>query len=159
MESSPLFAQLKINTKLFQNCLSEMSDEIAQTRPDEKTNHASFLALHLFEARWYMCLLLKIRAKNPFREITKDALTPDDIKEYPPLQDVIAAWKKLSEALLPNLMQVSEERWKAPSQKKFPGVEKTNLGGITFLLQHESYHIGQLGLIRKYFGLPLTNYD
>jgi uncharacterized damage-inducible protein DinB len=32
------------------------------------------------------------------------------------------------------------------------------LGALTFLVQHDSYHIGQLALLRKHAGLPAMRY-
>lgn len=34
----------------------------------------------------------------------------------------------------------------------------TLLGTIAFLMQHESYHVGQMGLLRKQLGRPATTY-
>ena len=36
---------------------------------------------------------------------------------------------------------------------------KTTLGMLTFLVQHDSYHIGQLSLLRKYAGMPAMQYS
>lgn len=46
----------------------------------------------------------------------------------------------------------------APSSQRFPVDLPTVHGGLGFLLQHESYHIGQLALLRKYFGYPAMRY-
>ena len=32
------------------------------------------------------------------------------------------------------------------------------LGAVAFLLQHDSYHVGQLALLRKHFGLGAMRY-
>lgn len=34
-----------------------------------------------------------------------------------------------------------------------PVEDKTIMGGFAFLISHESYHVGQLGLLRKELGL------
>ena len=44
------------------------------------------------------------------------------------------------------------------SGERFPGVPATLLGAIAFLVQHESYHIGQLAFVRKYLGRPSMSY-
>jgi hypothetical protein len=36
--------------------------------------------------------------------------------------------------------------------------DRTLLGALAFLAQHESYHVGQLALLRKYAGLPAMRY-
>ena len=49
-------------------------------------------------------------------------------------------------AQLPN---VSEETLAAPSPFPIPGDNQTLGDLLAFLTMHESYHIGQLGLIKK----------
>ena len=41
-----------------------------------------------------------------------------------------------------------------PSGAKFPLFNGTVLATLTFLVQHDSYHLGQPSLLRKYCGLP-----
>ncbi len=33
------------------------------------------------------------------------------------------------------------------------------MAAITFLLQHDSFHIGQLSFLRRFFGLDALNYS
>ena len=33
------------------------------------------------------------------------------------------------------------------------------MAAITFLLQHDSFHIGQLALVRRFFGLEALKYS
>jgi uncharacterized damage-inducible protein DinB len=47
----------------------------------------------------------------------------------------------------------------APVTTQFPMPNATVLGVLTFLVQHESYHIGQLALFRKCAGLPAMSYE
>jgi uncharacterized damage-inducible protein DinB len=47
----------------------------------------------------------------------------------------------------------------APLTTQFPGAaDQTVLSALTFLVQHDSYHVGQLALLRKYVGLPAMRY-
>ena len=47
----------------------------------------------------------------------------------------------------------------APSDARFPLFNGTRLGTLTFLVQHDSYHVGQLSLLRKYCGLPAMRFQ
>jgi hypothetical protein len=46
----------------------------------------------------------------------------------------------------------------APSSVKFPLADGTVLGTLTFLVQYDSCHRGQLSLLPKYCGLPAMRY-
>ena len=39
-----------------------------------------------------------------------------------------------------------------------PVDDKSNMGLLIFMMQHESYHIGQLAILRKQAGLPAMSY-
>jgi hypothetical protein len=52
----------------------------------------------------------------------------------------------------------SSDELEAVVEARFPGVERTRLGALTFLVQHDSYHLGQLALLRKPAGLPAMSY-
>jgi len=41
---------------------------------------------------------------------------------------------------------------------RFPISDTTALGMITFLTQHDSYHIGQVGFLRRQLGKPAMTY-
>jgi hypothetical protein len=44
------------------------------------------------------------------------------------------------------------------SPQRFPVDDPTFGAAIEFQLHHESYHIGQLALLRKYYGYPAMTY-
>ena len=46
----------------------------------------------------------------------------------------------------------------AVAKSPFPGPEQSVLGLLTFLAQHDSYHVGQLAMLRKHAGLPAMRY-
>ena len=64
----------------------------------------------------------------------------------------------VSSAIDARLEEITAEELSAPSERGFPGVERTRLGVLTFLVQHDSYHVGQLALLRKPAGLPAMSY-
>jgi hypothetical protein len=54
---------------------------------------------------------------------------------------------------------MSPADWDAPHGTKFPIEDASRLGLLAFLVQHDSYHIGQLSWLRKYAGLPAMKYS
>ena len=70
--------------------------------------------------------------------------------EYPPAEEVRKAWADVSSELPKSLASASPELLEKPHDKPtFDG----KLGGfIAFLAFHETYHVGQVGYLRKWLG-------
>lgn len=158
----PLHATLKLNTRLFLNCLDRVSDETARTRSDEKTNSIAYIALHMHDARHYLGKYLGTEEPNPFKEITEPAQSIDDITIYPSLAEMRTAWMEISLVLEQRLTELTDEeidRLSPQDAPVFPVDDKSILGGVAFLLQHEAFHIGQMALLRKQLGHPAMSWE
>ena len=57
------------------------------------------------------------------------------------------------------LASVTEEYLAADSPLKSPIGDFTNGGTVAFLAQHESYDIGQMGFLKKYFTKEAMKYS
>lgn len=154
----PLLTIARMNTKLFLNVLDGFDDKTAQLRINNKTNSAVFAAIHIADARFFLVKYLGGKIENPYEESFADVKTIDDIKKYPSLEEIKKDWEYVSAALVRRVQKVSDEILLSDSEYHFPVSDKTVLGGLAFMMQHESYHIGQIGLIRKYQGLPAMSY-
>jgi hypothetical protein len=82
-----------------------------------------------------------------------------DGQTYPPLQDLLALWKKSSASLLPALKAVSDtDLLRDRTGLKLPHGEKRWLDAFVFYVWHEAYHLGHIGVLRSQFGLtPIVN--
>jgi len=68
------------------------------------------------------------------------------------------AWDQVSRDLEACMNDLDLDDITAPSHHRFP-VDDSSMGGaIAFLVQHESYHIGQMALLRKFLGYPAMTY-
>lgn len=155
---APLADLFRLNTTLFRNTLASLDEVDATARPNEHTNSAAFIGGHLVETRAWMGRYLGLDTKAPFGGVLEHATSLDQIKALPKLAAIRPEWEVLSEVVSARLDQLTDEELAAPGSQKFPGVAPTVLGGISFLVQHESYHIGQLAYLRKYLGLPPMSY-
>jgi uncharacterized damage-inducible protein DinB len=45
-----------------------------------------------------------------------------------------------------------------PTAQRFLAEDTTRLGMVAFLVQHDSYHLGQIGFIRRQLGKPPMSY-
>lgn len=155
---APLAETVRLNTRLFGNCLDGLSDAQAQTRPSIATNSAAYIAAHLVESRYYILKTLGVEQPNPLESATGGWKSIEEIQQWPSLADMRSAWQGVSTALGERLESIRGEALDAPVTTQLPLESKTVLGMLTFLVQHDSYHVGQLSLLRKHAGLPAMSY-
>lgn len=153
----PLAAMFSLNQRLLLNSLDGMSDEAARRRVGQG-NSAAFIAVHLVDARLYLLKGLGGDMAHPFGDRLQAVKTIDDMTWYPTLEEIRAAWQAVSARLDARLAELTDEELSTESPTRFPIADRTRLGTITFLAQHDSYHIGQVSLLRRTAGLPAMQY-
>jgi hypothetical protein len=155
---APLREIMALNTRLFRNTLSGVDDASAQVRPGPEANNMTFIAVHLLDARAWMTRYLGIQYRHPFEDELANVSSIDDVERFPSLVPIIADWNEVSERLSERLASLTEEEMARESEQEFPISDRSVLGGLAFLLQHESFHIGQLALIRRILGFGAMSY-
>ena len=157
---APLAETLRLNSRLFRNCLASLSDELARQRPAGKgpVNCAAFVAAHLVDSRYYLLSLLGDATPSPLTGATGGFNDIANVTSYPTLTEIQAAWTSAGEALARQLDAATAAQLDTAVDPGFPIETQTLLGVLVFLVQHESYHLGQLGLLRKHAGLPAMAY-
>jgi uncharacterized damage-inducible protein DinB len=148
----------KLNSKLFLNCLDGMTQDQSRWRPSPSTNSAAFIALHMVDARHQMAQMLGLVVNHPFGAMLKEAKSIDDIKQWPSLDEIRAAWKDVTGALHERFKHLSAAELTRPCPVDLPTDDRSLGGGLAFLLQHDSYHLGMLSLLRKQVGLSSMSY-
>jgi uncharacterized damage-inducible protein DinB len=155
---APLAAIFELNTDLLLNCLDGLTDEEVQQRVHGAGNSLAFLIAHLTDTRHFIAARLKRPLPNPLTPLLADAKGIDDIRGWPPTDELRAAWLAISRHLAAVLPQLSEEELSVPNMHRFPLGDSTRLGFLTFLAQHDSYHVGQAGFVRRQIGKPAMAY-
>lgn len=155
---APLYQITTINTRLFRNTLAGVDDASAQRRPGPEGNNMTFIAVHLLDARAWLVRYLGGQYRHPFEDEFAAVTSIDDIDRFPALDSIVAAWNEASEHLRERLVSVTDEEIERESEQEFPIGDRSVLGGLAFLLQHESFHIGQLALIRRILGFGAMSY-
>jgi hypothetical protein len=153
----PIAAVYKVNSTLFINSFKDVEERIALKRPNKKTNSMMFVALHLIDARNFILTQLGVEIKSPFAKYLDWSKSIEEVKIYPKLPRVLAEWKKLDPVFMKKLNSLSQKQLEVKLNMDFPGGKKV-INMITFLSEHEAYHVGQLGILRKFNGLPATQY-
>ena len=157
-ELLPLYNTMKLNSNLFASCVEDLNSEQSAARLNENTNSIIFLLCHILGARYYLSNYLGSDAMFPYDETFGKYDSISQIKEYPAISEVKKYWIEISEMLEDQLINMSDISLLKKSKFEFPIDDDTILGGITFLIHHESYHIGQIGFCRKYLGLTPVSY-
>lgn len=156
---APLAEILRLNTRLFRNCLAGLSEDQARARPSATANSAAFVAAHVAETRFYLLGQLGASRPSPLDRYLAGWKSIDQLTEWPPLAEIQTAWTEAAHALRDRLEAMTPAELDAPHPTQFPVEPKTALGVLAFLVQHDSYHIGQLSLLRKVAGLPAMSYS
>lgn len=76
----------------------------------------------------------------------------DSNKKYPGLTEITAKWSKYSKIFIDTLKSVDESILKTELPIGPPTGGKTIEDLLTFVVMHETFHIGQMSIIRKALG-------
>ena len=148
-----------MNDRLFINALQGISEEQAKERIIGHVNPVNWIAAHTVWSRYNATMFLGAPANNPYNNLFENFKAYDSSLNYPSLSEIKDEWKKVSGLLKDALTSVSEEHLAGDSPIKSPIGDSTNGGTIAFLAQHESYDIGQLGLLKKFFSKEAMSYN
>ena len=83
----------------------------------------------------------------------------DELTEWPSLERIRAAWTESARAIEKRSADISAGELDAGSGTRMPIEDTSTLGLFAFMVQHDSYHLGQLSLLRKHAGLPAMSYS
>ncbi len=155
----PLDTILVLNTRLIKSAVDNVNDELAEKRVSQNTNSIKFLLCHIVDARFFLAGIIGLIDVCPFKDIFEKVQSIEEFNQYPPMVDLMDSFENITSKISVQFSKLDNEAISKQLTNKFPIEDRTVLGGITFLLEHESYHIGQIGFIRKYFGLNPIKYS
>ncbi len=143
---------LNLNSRLFINALDAVTADQGKERISDHNNSLNWLAAHTVWSRNMMCMLLgKPAASDPYAGMFDNFKPLDPAVEYPGLDDSRSRWAEATTRLNEALAGVSEEHLASEGPLKNPTGDFSIAGTLAFLAQHESYDIGQIGFLKKYF--------
>ena len=150
-----LYKQLKLHNSLFANVLKD-ADDISKVRSGD-SNHAAWLAGHLVSARYFIANLIGLEDKEPHADLFGNGKAIDESLAYPSLSESLTQFREISEKLAEAFPNVSDEQLSAEAPFNTP-MGNTIGDFVAFLVEHEAYHIGQIGLIRRINKLDAMSY-
>ena len=146
------------HTKLFPNVLENITESDAQNRLNTKANHIAWIAGSVVQQRYEMANVLGIDLKQKSNELFKDNKGIQDGIPYPSLEEFKKDWQAISEPLKNSMVKLRSEDLKKPDPFKMPGKDLTFFDMVAFIIDRESYCIGQIGLYRRLLGYEAMKY-
>ena len=153
-----LASVLRLNTRLLLNCFDAITDADARRQPNEHTNNLIFLGCHLVDSRHLLAAQLDEPQFNPFSDRLDGISGIHDMVAFPSVEEVRVAWSTLAPHVHRRVENLRPEEIALAAALRFPVDDRSVGGMVAFLVQHESYHIGQMASIRKYLGYPSMKY-
>lgn len=146
---SDIFA---FNSTLVRLALEDLREEDSRWRMrDGEGSSIHFLVGHLLTSRVAILQMLGQATENPYSEHFGRSKVPAEGSGAPGLGELTRQWDEVAEKLAAVLESLGEEEALAP-QQGFPSPDQTVRGALMFRAWHDSYHTGQIGLIRTELG-------
>ncbi|HET6700409.1 MAG TPA: DinB family protein [Gemmatimonadaceae bacterium] len=125
--------------------------ELTRT-PSPHSNPMVWMAGHLAQSRARLARLLGAEQEVPWPSLFRRGEPPPGEQDYPALAEIRRAWEGAGAALRTRLRSMRDAELHADLQLKIPSTDGTLRGAIVFALFHESYHVGQMGYVRRTLG-------
>lgn len=136
------------NSTMIRVGLTDMKNEDATYRGrSSKGSSISFLVGHLLSSRVGLLKRFGVDIENPYAELFGGSASAADGSDYPDISELAADWARLSEQFEAVLADLTDDQVLAPAEG-FPTPDQTARGALMFMAWHESYHAGQIGMIR-----------
>src|SRR3546814_168985 len=151
----------RMHSQLFNNMLADIREEDTQKRIEDRTNHFTWMVGNLVNCRYWLAEVLGLSETDPNEHLFKDAKALDMTLDYPTLAALKEQWHGISPLLYQKLITVDEPELNQAYAFGMgaPYVEENKRNMVGMFLDHESYLVGQLGLMRKVLGYEGVRYD
>jgi hypothetical protein len=153
-----MIAQFDLNTRLFKNVTADVSDEHARTRPNANTNHIAWIVGHTLSSRYMLANVLGVPDAEPFPDLYAKGKGLVVDATYPTLKELAREWPSISQKMIGRIRELTDAEMQADAPFPVPNGKRI-IDFITFIGHHEAYMIGQLGILRRFFGYEAMKYN
>lgn len=161
-----LLAQYDLHDVLFNNVLDNISDEEANRCIAEPLNSIKWLAGHLLWAQRNLVRISGAQVDIPWTGhfLTLQGSTEQERQmpkgDFPTLEQIRDKWNEVTTLVRAGLANLSEEALDSVIEAKHPiaPFDNTLAGLWAFINDHQSYHIGQIGILRRALGKQAMEY-
>jgi hypothetical protein len=151
MNTTIAIAQFELHTKWFLNELFNMTDEQSNMQAADNLNPTKWVAGHILNTRMTLLSLLTGTAMvQDFNKMFGKGASNTIDPSFPTIDKIKLKWCMVSSQLKECLKKISSEELMSPAPFQTAIPDRTLIGLITFMASHESYHIGQLSILKKF---------
>lgn len=153
-----LIRQFDLQTRLFKNVTVGISDADSVRQMNANTNHAAWLTGHTVSTRFMLAKALGLNVQEPFPALYENGKGMEKGAKYPSMKELIREWDSISEKIVNAMNALTEAALENKMPKPVPTGD-TMGDFISFLMHHEAYTIGQIGIVRRFLGLDAMKYS
>ena len=99
-----------------------------------------------------MAALAGVELEVPWKDLFKRYSQIAKPDAYPAIDEIQRAFDKIGDPIVVRFGELTDQELRATCPREFPVADKSLRAGLAFLVWHESYHIGQMGFLRKWLG-------
>src|ERR1041385_909283 len=155
-----IIAQYQTLNAWFLNSIEGISNQDGKKVSIAQTNSLEWLCGHLIVGRYrnLMRMGIPVEAYKHIDKFVNQSMPPpnaiafDAKNDYPNLDECREQWKKYSDILMNALKTVDEKTLKTALPFPLPTGATTVEEALAFVVLHETYHIGQMSILRKEIG-------
>lgn len=145
----PLIEIALFNTAMFKAAYGDVSEAEADQQPAANLNNLKWTLGHIVTGRSMMIELAGGKPDTPFDGIFM-ASTAD--LTVPTLVEIATRFDDITQEMMRRMALLDKKALATAPASPFPTAEKSTLAALAFLLQHESYHLGQTSYLRRLLG-------
>lgn len=143
-------AQFELQTNWFFNELINISDEQSNKSAAENLNPVKWVAGHILNTRMTLLSILTGMAPNQnFNKMFGKGSASKIDPSFPTIDEIKLRWGVVSSELTECLKDIQREKLLSPPPFQTSIPDKTLHGLITYMASHESYHLGQLSILKR----------
>jgi hypothetical protein len=147
-----------LHTKFFNRVIEGFTEKDANNRLNAAANHPSWIAGSCVQERYQLANALGTQQKSTFHHLFGEHKGIQDNITYPALTEFKKDWEKISPVLKNSLLNITDEQLESIVPFRIDG-ELTYYEAISFIIDRESYCIGQIDLYRRLLGYEAMNYE
>src|SRR5262245_11052473 len=150
--AAPLALIYAVNDGLMRRALEGLTEDQLWHRPTDHSNPMFWLLGHVVHTRGGVLRILGDNYRTGWGEIFQRGAALRDRAAYPSLTDIERVRDEVSTRIQQQLASAGEEQLAADAVGAKLPMARTVADQVAFLAMHDSYHVGQLGYLRKMLG-------
>ena len=146
----------RANTDIISKAIADVKSEDWFRTPGDDSNHLMWLLGHVVVHRGLVLKTLGQQWNSSWTSLFTRGTERVADADYPPVEDMRAAWEQVSDQLRTALRESSAEILDRPVPDGSMSFDKKVSGTVAFLAFHDAYHTGQVSFLRKWLGYGQT---